>query len=175
MSSTLSSSSTLSPLQPVTIRQDDQAIVAPLFREKETAPAQQGLAAQLQDLLQLLSPARPAGPEYRSRFLIRKGHQFISLPVADIRYFYSREKICFVKTADNKDYVVPHTITEIESMVSPVMFFRASRKYIITHAAISRILIWFNGKLKVEILAGQEEDIVISRERVNNFKLWLGE
>lgn len=175
MNNPLTSKSVSASLQPVTIRQEDQAIVTSLYLEKDPAPQQRDLAAQLQDLLQLLSTGKSAGPAYRSRFLIRKGHQFISLPVTEIMYFYSREKICFVKTNDNKDYVVPHTITEIEAMVSPAIFFRASRKFIITHAAISKILIWFNGKLKVEIQAGQEEDIIISRERVNNFKLWLGQ
>lgn len=162
-------------MQSVTFRQEDQAIVTPLFPRKGQASPQDPIIRQLGELLQLLSSGRAVKPEYRSRFLIRKGHQFISLPVTEIRYFYSKEKICFVKTVDNKDYMVPHTITEIEEMVSPAMFFRASRKYIISHAAIAKILIWFNGKLKVEVQPAQEEEIIISRERVNNFKVWLGE
>jgi len=151
------------------------------FRQTaETNPSQQpgqptikGLA-ELQQLLQLLSADKPAEPVYKSRFLIKKGHQFISLPVTDIRYFYSKEKICFAKTTDNRDYMIPHTIAEIEGMVSPGLFFRASRKYVVSHGAIAKILVWFNGKLKVEIQPGAAEEIIISRERVNPFKNWLG-
>ena len=136
-------------------------------------PAIKGLA-ELQELVQLLSADKPALPTYKSRFLIKRGHQFISLPVTEIRYFYSKEKICFAKTADNKDYMIPHTIAEVEEMVSPDLFFRASRKYVLSHGAIAKILLWFNGKLKVEIQPGASEHLMISRERVNNFKAWLG-
>jgi DNA-binding LytR/AlgR family response regulator len=45
----------------------------------------------------------------------------------------------------------------------------------VSHSAITKILVWFNGKLKVEIEPGAAESIVISRERVNSFKAWLGE
>lgn len=177
MNNLLSVTSNKSTMQSVTLRQEDAAIVASLFPRQDQSSSTTQLTAQLQELLQLLSPEKPkpAGPVYRSRFLIRKGHQFISLPVSEIRYFYSKEKICFVKTNDNKDYVVPFTITEIEEMISPDMFFRASRKYIISHNAITKILVWFNGKLKVELQPNTGEEIIISRERVNNFKAWLGE
>ncbi|WP_350340208.1 hypothetical protein [Paraflavitalea speifideaquila] len=37
------------------------------------------------------------------------------------------------------------------------------------------MLVWFNGKLKVGIQPGATEDVIISRERVNGFKIWLGE
>ncbi|AXY77857.1 LytTR family transcriptional regulator [Paraflavitalea soli] len=158
----------------MTIRHAEEGIV-PLFPRKETSSLNTNLSHQLQELLELLSPEKTGGPAYRNRFLIRKGHQFISVPVTDIWYFYSREKLCFVKTIDNKDYVVPFSIAEIEGMVSPKRFFRVSRKYIISHGAITKILVWFNGKLKVEIQPGATEDIVISRERVNGFKTWLGE
>lgn len=152
-----------------------EEVAIPLFPQKETQSLSTNLSDQLQELLELLSPEKTGRPAYRNRFLIRKGHQFISVPVTDIRFFYSKEKICFVKTTDNKDYVLPFTISEVEGMVSPTRFFRASRKYIISHGAITRILVWFNGKLKVEIQPGATEDIVISRERVNGFKRWLGE
>lgn len=162
-------------MEEMTFRHTNKTAEPLLLPRQEPSSLSPRLTSQLQELLQLLSPEKPGEPVYKSRFLIRKGHQFISLPVADIRYFYSKEKICFVKTVDNKDYVLPFTISEIEEMVSPASFFRASRKYMISHAAITKILVWFNGKLKVEIQPGAAEDIVISRERVNGFKAWLGE
>lgn len=162
-----------SPIGAMTIRHSGKA-KEPLLLPREHASST-ALSLQLQELLQLLGPEKIQEPAYKSRFLIRKGHQFLSIPVADIRYFYSRDKLCFAKTHDNKEYVMPFNITEIETMVSPSLFFRISRKYIISHGAIVKILVWFNGKLKVEIQPGATEDIVISRERVNNFKTWLGE
>jgi DNA-binding LytR/AlgR family response regulator len=144
------------------------------FRQQNEAASTDALSPQLQHLLQLVYSDMPVKAVYKSRFLIKKGHQFISLPVAEVRYFYSKEKICFAKTIDNKDYMIPHTIAEVEEMVSPELFFRASRKYVVSHGAIAKILVWFNGKLKVEIQPGTTEELMISRERVNSFKAWLG-
>lgn len=156
-------------------RHTEENTTPALVSRTEPALTSLSLTAQLQELLQLLGPEKKKEPEYRNRFLIRKGHQFIPVPVTDIRYFYSKDKLCFARTHDNKEYMLPFTITEIEEMVSPALFFRASRKYMVSHAAITKILVWFNGKLKVEIEPGSTESIVISRERVNNFKTWLGE
>jgi two-component system, LytTR family, response regulator len=144
------------------------------FRQQEKTASTDALSPHLRHLLQLVYSDMPAKPVYKNRFLIKKGHQFISLPVSDICYFYSKEKICFAKTVDNKDYMLPHTIAEVEEMVSPDLFFRASRKYVVSHGAIAKILVWFNGKLKVEIQPGTTEELMISRERVNSFKEWLG-
>jgi DNA-binding LytR/AlgR family response regulator len=159
----------------MTFRHTEVAAIPFIHPHRELPGTTNNLSSQLAELLQLLNPEQQPGATYKNRFLIRKGHQYISLPVTDIRYFYSKEKLCFVKTLDNKDYVLPYTITEIEEMVAPALFFRASRKYIVSHAAITKILVWFNGKLKVEIQPGTAEDIIISRDRVNGFKIWLGE
>lgn len=175
MSNTITSKTNNDSVQGMTFRHVDASGASCYFPREQGQASTISLTAQLQELVQLLSPEKPTVPSYRNRFLIRKGHQFISVPITDIGYFYSREKICFVKTIDNKDYVVPFTIAEIEEMVSPARFFRASRKYIISHGSIAKILVWFNGKLKVEIQPGATEEIVISRERVNGFKTWLGE
>lgn len=112
---------------------------------------------------------------YKNRFLIKKGHQLISLKASDIRYFYSKDKLTFVNTVDNKEYIIGFTIEQLEKLVSPEYFFRVSRKYIISHAAISKVLLWFNGKLRLEIQPGNPEGITISRDRVSGFKAWMGE
>lgn len=126
-----------------------------------------------QQMLLQLFPDRI--PSYKNRFLIRKGHQLISLPVSEVRYFYSKDKITFAKTLEGKDFIMDFPIGEIEKMVSPELFFRVSRQYIISHAAINKVLVWFNGKLKLEVQPTNTDEIIISRERVNSFKAWMGE
>lgn len=114
-------------------------------------------------------------PDYKSRFLVKKGHQLISLPVNEIRYFYLREKLTFVKMSDNKDHILDYTITEIEKLISPERFFRVSRQFIISHDAIEKVLVSTHGKLRVEVKPLHPDPIIISRERVPAFKAWLGE
>lgn len=115
------------------------------------------------------------GADYKSRFLVKKGHQLISLAVSDIRYFYLREKLTFVKMNDNKDHILDYTITEIEKLIAPDRFFRVSRQFIISHEAIEKVLVSTHGKLRVEVKPLHPEPIIISRERVPAFKAWMGE
>jgi two-component system, LytTR family, response regulator len=114
-------------------------------------------------------------PDYKSRFLVKKGHQLISLSVNEIRYFYLRDKLTFVKMADNKDHILDYTVTEVEKLISPERFFRVSRQFIISHEAIEKVLVSTHGKLRVEVKPLHPEPIIISRERVPAFKTWMGE
>ncbi|WP_315821154.1 hypothetical protein [Paraflavitalea speifideaquila] len=119
----LAKKTTQGTVRDMTFRHTGEPAIPFLSPSKEFPSSTNNLSSQLEELLQLLNPEKQQEPVYRNRFLIRKGHQYISLPVTDIRYFYSKEKICFVKTLDNKDYVLPFTITQIEEMVAPVLFF----------------------------------------------------
>ncbi|MBO9633415.1 MAG: LytTR family transcriptional regulator DNA-binding domain-containing protein [Chitinophagaceae bacterium] len=114
-------------------------------------------------------------PDYKSRFLVKKGHQLISLAVSEIRYFYLRDKLTFAKMSDNKDHILDYTITEIEKLICPERFFRVSRQFIISHEAIEKVLVSTHGKLRVEVKPLHPEPIIISRERVPTFKTWMGE
>ncbi|NML22716.1 LytTR family transcriptional regulator [Pseudoflavitalea sp. G-6-1-2] len=111
----------------------------------------------------------------KQRFLVKRGQQLISLPTSEILYFYSREKVSFAHTIDNKEFVIPFTIEQISMMVCGDHFFRVSRRHVICHQAIHRVLVWFNGKLKLEIRAAVPEEVIISRDRVHNFRIWMGE
>lgn len=137
-------------------------------------PALSEVDPQWQNLVQLYLQGNLLS-SYKNRFLVKKGHQLISLPVSEIRYFYSKDKLSFAKTLSGKDFVLDFTMGELEKLVSPDLFFRVNRQYIISHAAISKVVVWFHGKLKLEVQPDNTSEIIISRERVNGFKTWLGE
>ncbi|MGX5817967.1 LytR/AlgR family response regulator transcription factor [Chitinophaga lutea] len=113
---------------------------------------------------------------YKERFIVKRGQQLNSVHISQIAYFYSRDKISFIKTHDGKDHTLCMTMLDIEKSVSPAYFYRATRKLIISHAAITKVLMWWNGKLKIEIRPeDQGDEIIISREKAAGFKAWLGE
>ena len=112
---------------------------------------------------------------YRNRFMVKRGQQLFSLHVSEIVFFYSKEKVTFVRTTDNREFVVPFTIEQVSRMICPAAFFRVSRKHVISHHAIGRVLLWFNGKIKLEIKAAVTEEVIISRDRVPDFRVWMGE
>lgn len=122
----------------------------------------------IQQLIQSMSQ-----PQYKERFLVRVGQQMIYLQVADVLYFYSEEGLAYAKTADGKKHLVDYTLEQLEENLNPADFFRINRK-IITHVhSIVKIAPYFNSRLKLEIKPKADFEVIVSRERVPDFKKWL--
>ncbi|GIL22202.1 MAG: DNA-binding response regulator [Bacteroidota bacterium] len=126
------------------------------------------------DIEQLLRSFRLVQPvQYRKRFLVKSLQKLISISIEDIGYFYF-EELTFFKTFDNKAYVVDYTLDEIEAMVDPETFFRTSRSYIVSLQSIQRIEDYFGNRLSLKLIPENEKEALVSREKVNAFKKWLG-
>jgi DNA-binding LytR/AlgR family response regulator len=52
-------------------------------------------------------------------------------------------------------------------------FFRINRQYLARLEAIQDIITYSNSRLRVVLLHGDDPDILISREKVSDFKGWL--
>ena len=113
--------------------------------------------------------------EIRSRFLARVGTKFISVTCDQIAYFYTKDKLQFIKTIKNENLIIDKRLDEIEAEVDSSIFFRANRQFIINYNYIEKVHAWFSGKLKVQLIPAAYEDIIVSRLRAADFKKWLGE
>ncbi len=111
---------------------------------------------------------------YKNRFIIKIGEHIKSIPVKDILYFFSREKATFLKTTDGKNYLIDYALDKIEGMLEPNIFFRINRRYLIDIESIKDIVSYSNSRLKVSLKKNVEDDIIVSRDRVQDFKTWLG-
>jgi DNA-binding LytR/AlgR family response regulator len=58
-------------------------------------------------------------------------------------------------------------------MVDPGKFFRINRKYYVSANAIQDIISHTNSRLKLVLKGSQDNDIIVARERVQEFKDWL--
>jgi DNA-binding LytR/AlgR family response regulator len=111
---------------------------------------------------------------YRARFLVKTGQSLITIEANEIAYFYSENSICQIVTHLGKKYILENTLDELEHILAPDVFFRISRKQIIAVQAVSKIHTHFNGRLKLDLVPTFKEDVFVSRERVSEFKNWLG-
>jgi DNA-binding LytR/AlgR family response regulator len=118
MNNVLTTRTSEQSMRKMSFRHTEETTTQAFASRTEPSLTSMSLTTQLQELLQLLGTDKKQEPEYRNRFLVRRGHQFIPVPVSDIRYFYSKDKLCFARTHDNKEYMLSFTITEIEEMVS---------------------------------------------------------
>lgn len=111
---------------------------------------------------------------YKDRFLVKTGQQLAFLATADIAFFRSAGGLTQACTANGKKYFVEHTLEELERLLDPHDFFRVSRGLTVRLNAIHKIHPHLNGRLKLELIPVSPEDVFVSRERVNEFKTWLG-
>src|SRR5690606_18736104 len=110
---------------------------------------------------------------HKKRFVIKVGEHLKSLAVSDILYFYSQEKVTFARLNDGKKHILDYTLEQIETLLDPQQFFRISRKYIVSTPAIHDMVSYTNSRLKLLLKHSDDSDVVVARERVQEFKDWL--
>lgn len=113
------------------------------------------------------------GKNYKSRFMVKVGEKIKSIPVEEIIAFYSLEKATYLHTITNRDYCIDYSIDQLERLLDPGVCFRINRKYIVSIGACSNILAWSNSRLRLKIEGIAGDDIIVARERVQEFKEWL--
>jgi two-component system response regulator LytT len=112
--------------------------------------------------------------EYRKRFLVKHGQKLVSVDVEDIAYFFSDGRLNFFKTNDNKKFVVDYTMDELNEMLDPDRYFRISRSFYISVDSVSQIHDYFGNRLILHLKPETEKEAIVSREKVSDFKTWLG-
>ena len=110
---------------------------------------------------------------YKSRFLLKVGEHLRMIAVEEIALFISMEKSTFLRTYNSRDYGIDFTLEQIEGLVDPKKFFRVNRKFIVDIKSIQDIITYSNSRLKLKLTVATDEDIIVSRERVTEFKEWL--
>jgi len=110
---------------------------------------------------------------FRQRFLIKQGKDFIYLPVEDIAYLYSSDGMTFIMDKHRKRHLLDSTLDSIEKELDSNYFYRISRKQIIHIQSVAKIFSYFNYRLKLELKPESKVEAIVSRERVKEFKAWL--
>ena len=113
------------------------------------------------------------GQDYRRRFVIHLGEQYIPVQTEDVAYFYSESKSSYLVTSDGRRYILDHSLDSLEEELDPKDFFRISRGCIIGLGAIQSITRQGSGRLLVNALPKPEFEMTVSRSRVEDFLRWL--
>lgn len=110
---------------------------------------------------------------YKKRLLIKVGEQLKQVNVEDIAYFLFDDGMCWAVTFAKAKLPVDYSLDDLELMVDPKMFFRINRKFIVRPESIEKIHTYFNNRLKLQLRPDPESEVLVSRERVSDFKNWL--
>lgn len=151
------------------IKESELAQAVEKYKSLQSIPV---LEQQVSQLLQ--NYQQSINKNYKTRFLIKQQDQLKAIESSSVSYFYSEDKITFLRTANSK-YIINYSLNDLEKMLNPNDFFRLNRKMITSFSAIQKIHKYFNGKLLIELSPKVVEKIVISREKAIVFKEWLGQ
>lgn len=110
--------------------------------------------------------------DYKTRFVVKTGHQIVSVKADQILYFYSEHKITWLRHQNGKKYELNYSLGQLEEMLDPAKFFRISRQCIVHIDSVQQATVYSNARLKLQLVDGEEA--VVSRERVAGFRDWMG-
>ena len=136
---------------------------------KETAAPELSMDVLVKELQQKLNIK-----DFRKRFLVKHGQKLVSIETEDIAYFFSDGRLNFFKTNDNRKFVVDYTMDELSEMLDPDKYFRISRSYFISVNSVDQIHDYFGNRLLLHLKPASEKEALVSREKVSDFKDWLG-
>lgn len=124
------------------------------------------------DMIQSLLGQMRQSKSYKSRFVVRRGEQLVSVPVEDIIYFYSEDKSTLMRTADGKRYVVDYTLGDLDELLDPKDFFRINRGFTTRYSAIEAIVPFSQSRLQLRIKHCENPELV-SKGRAAEFREWI--
>ena len=156
------------------IDEDDLEIAVNKYKSRvpEKAPENLSLALDFEAIKRMLT--NPFEKNYKKRFTLKIGQHLKVISVDEIECFYSENKGTYLHTFDNRDYLLETTLEVLEQELDPAAFYRISRKFIIPLKAIKEIVVYSNSRLKIILPTYKAEEVIVSREKVADFKNWIG-
>lgn len=107
------------------------------------------------------------------RLLTNRRNEIVPISVNDIAYIFTENTITYIVCKDGQKSTINESLDEIYKKIDERLFFRANRKFIIELSAIDKIMKYGNSQLKISTNPESSIDIIISKNKVADFKRWL--
>jgi len=150
---------------------DEDDLATAVSKYKERVPKQQSVTLDFNDIKKLL--VNPIEREYKKRFSVKVGQHLKLINIDDIECFYSENKGTYAFTTGGRNYLLDSTLEQLEDELEPHKFFRISRKFFVNVNAINDMVSYTNSRLQIKLNTYKEQDVIVARERVKEFKDWL--
>lgn len=151
------------------IDEDDLEIAVDKYKSR--VQKSEALQLDFEQIRRMLS--NPVEKAYKSRFTVKIGQHLKVIATEEIECFYSENKGTYIHTTDNRDYLIDTTLEVLENEMNPKDFFRVSRKFIVPLKSIKEIVLYSNSRLKVILPTYKGDEVIVSREKVGDFKDWI--
>ena len=150
---------------------DVEELKAAVDKYKNQQSQQSEMRVNFDDIKRLL--IHPIDRKYKKRFTIIVGQHLKIISVDDVECFYSENKGTYLHTTSNRNYLLDGALEQLYTELNPEHFFRVNRTFIVRMHAIKDIIAYTNSRLKIVLNSYSETEIIVSRERVKEFKNWI--
>tara|TARA_R110002012_G_scaffold54189_6_gene138982 strand:- start:11443 stop:12198 length:756 start_codon:yes stop_codon:yes gene_type:complete len=150
---------------------DEEELEIAVKKYQNFKPESQKIPIDFNDIRNLL--VNPLEREYKKRFTAKVGQHLKIINADDVECFYSENKGTYAATSDGRNYLLDTTLEQLEEELEPQTFFRVSRKFYVNINHIGDIISYTNSRLQIKLNRFNEHEIIVSRERVRDFKFWL--
>lgn len=151
---------------------DEEDLEVAITKFKNRQPKQELLQLDFNQIREMFS--NPFDKVYKKRFTIKIGQHLKVITAEEIECFFSENKGTYIHTFDNRNYLIDSSLEVLEKELDVKDFFRISRKFIVSFKAIKEIVVYNNSRLKLILPSYKEEEVIVSREKVTDFKSWIG-
>jgi DNA-binding LytR/AlgR family response regulator len=138
---------------------------------KKSQPKKQEVMVNLDDIKKLL--INPLDRKFKRRLSIKVGAHIKIISTDAIECFYSENKATYSFTTEKRSFLLDNSLEIWQEQLDPEQFFRVNRTFIVNINAIKDIIAYSNSRLKLVLNSYSETEIIVSRERVKDFKSWI--
>lgn len=131
------------------------------------------LQAGKKELEKTLTQKTDAPASEKNRILVYKKDELISLPVTDVAYVYTANNLTHIVTFNQGTFYTNQSLDDFLKPLSENLFFRVNRQFIVNIQAIKSIIRYGKNQLKLVTEPVTQDIILISKNKVSEFKEWL--
>jgi DNA-binding LytR/AlgR family response regulator len=139
------------------------------FRQSENS--NKAAIINFEEIAKLLG--NPIERNYKKRYTARVGEHLKLFHTDDVQLFYSENKGTYLSIENGRNYLIDTKLESLLEELDPEQFFRISRQAIIHIKAIDDMISYTNSRIQIKINSFKEFDLIVSRERVKEFRAWL--
>jgi len=150
---------------------DEVELEKAIFKYRDRIPNNKAVTIDFNDIKKLL--INPFDREYKKRFSVKIGQHLKLINIDDIECIYSENKGTYLHTSEGRNYLLDNTLEQLEDELEPLTFFRINRKFFVNINAIKDMVSYTNSRLQIKLKSYNEQDVIVARERVKDFKAWL--
>lgn len=110
---------------------------------------------------------------YKNRFMVKLGDHIKSITADQISLLFADGRDVYLITSQLRKFIIDYTLESLEEILDPKIFYRVNRSYIVNISAIQDVIVYSNSRLKITPHIKWEPEIIVSREKVNEFKEWF--